>query len=234
MDEEDLYNYRIRPVPRKRAQQDLRADTFPTKPFRCILLGVTGTGKSMAMGHMMRDGSSDNFLYPDMDKISYYSTGSAPENYCDCPVLSYNSLPSLPYSMKSGYVPKEELILMDDIPLENKRLMTEVVKPYFTRGRHHLKSVVASFHNISDVPQEISKMANMWIITKGASKTNERMLRNRMGLGDQIHLNPCARYIICSLPPDKPPQIYHFYDNEEDVDYPVYGSTEYEQCAPAA
>lgn len=168
--------------PKKKKEYRNRNAFAPQWPFRCILLGTTGSGKT----NILRNLLMKDFL--DYDTLTVYAKELESDEYLDLMDLveaaeeEHGQAMSYFTDSLDKFVPLEEyckdnqnIIVFDDFAAEPGTQQQCVIE-CFIRGRHHNISTFYLTQALHAVPKKARLQASMVIIFKGANDDDKREL----------------------------------------------------------
>jgi len=155
----------------KAAEAKSAAWFLPKPPFRAIILGTTGSGKTtLVLNLLLRFMEYDQLFvvakmleeekYEFLDKLFERLAQKCKVDKSDLYQATKNleDLPSIDDFPNDG---KTRVVVFDDLISEKDQ---KKVEEYFTRGRKKLVNELYVAHGYSEVPKMIRKMADLYII----------------------------------------------------------------------
>jgi len=155
---------------------------FP-HPFRCVILGRVGLGKSTLAKNIFLRCQSGKHPFQEL-YIVHGSTESKEWDEFD-PTMIMNDIPEPEDLVKNT---KKACIIIDDFEFNNisKRALTNLSSIFRFVSSHHNFSIIVCYQSFFDVPSIVKKCANLFVLYRPNDDDELGTIARRVGMKKDI------------------------------------------------
>ena len=147
--------------------------SFPA-PFRCILMGSPGSGKSSFAKNIILHAK------PEFERIIIvHYLGSMSEEYDDLNIEKFDNLPTVD-DISTNQV--KTLVILEDLNLNNMKNDESLNRLFGVISTHMNTSIICTTQDCFQIPPIVRRCSNIWVIWKINDLNSLSQIANRVGL----------------------------------------------------